>query len=722
MLVLEIIKLLRRARQRGGNLGVVLLLLGLLLVAANTRAEVFRSTGGPLSTSSALNCNFLGACSGVSTSVSTPAGSVAITAAVYLPTSGSARLRFKLNGMARAGYRAGVLLSTNPTLLGLNALNTVTIRTYNSVLAPTAPQETQPVAGSVLRAQLLAGQGSPTQLEFVAAADFDQVEVEFAAVSVLGTTLNVYYAYGAGPNPSAQLLGFTSNSTSATAGQYAVSGCSDKVQNPINTVDNEPTNYATFSSLLTVNCKPQLRVSLSGAAPGGYRAGFVIGQGNTLLDASILSSLTLRTYLNGVPQEEAAGAALLGLDVLPDSKSLLTFAATKPFDAVAIERADVVAALDDLRLYYGVGVAPTALSQVISSGFSDDKPHYNASASGVCVGCSVSAPTNATGSPNDKATLNVPLGVANQVGLALDLNGPGRAGNRAGMVIGTSTLLDATVLSGVTLATYDQAGNVLETASAAALLQATLLPDGRQTLSFNTTQDFARVGIQLTGVASLLSNTDVYYAFTDGSNGTLSLLTPTGPLPVVLISFGVRRLPGTGSAEISWATATEDGSARFVVERSGDPAAGFVAVGQVAAAGTSATRHAYALRDAAAATQAGLLYYRLRQVDADGRATLSAVAVLAAAPVPAGLVLYPNPAPPTVQEVTLSHDALAAGSTLSLYTSGGTLLRRHPVGGEAGAAAPTLRTAGLAAGLYYVVLRDGAGQQVAAQRLVVAGR
>ncbi len=702
-------------------MGILVLLLSLLLLAANARAEVFRSTGGPISSSPAATCNALSVCSGVSTSVTTPAGSATINAAVYLPVSSTAKLRFQLNGTGRAGYRAGVLLSADAASLSLNTLNNITIRTYNSALSTTTPQESRIVTGSALQAQLLAGQGSPAQVEFIAAADFDQVEVEFSSVAKLGSTVNVYYAYGAAPDPAAQIMGFTSNSNSATSGQYSVSGCSDKVSNPANAVDNNQNNYATFSSLASVNCNPQLQVSLTGTAPGTYKAGFVIGKDNTLLDASVLGSMKLRTYLNGVLQETAAGNTLLGLSVLPDSKSLVSFQATKPFDAVSIERTDAVAALDNLQLYYGVGVASTTPPQVTSD-FTDGKPHYTTSTSGICIACSVSNPTNATTDPNTKATINVGVGVASWVNMTLDMNGTGSAGNRAGMVIGNSSLLDVAALSRMTLITYDAAGKVLETATGSSLLQANLLPDGRQTISFNTTQNFAKVGIQITGLASAVSNTDIYYAFTDNTNGLLTIVPPSGPLPVVLTSFGVRRLAGTGAAQISWATATEQNSASFSVERSANPAEGFVAIGQVAAAGTSTANRSYTLQDPAAATQAGTLYYRLRQVDVDGHATLSAVAVLAAAPTQAGFTLYPNPAPATAQEVTLgTSTALAAGYTVSLYSGVGQLLSSSVVDGAAGTAALTIRTAGLAAGLYHVVLRDGAGHPVSSQRLVVAG-
>jgi hypothetical protein len=231
--------------------------------------------------------------------------------------------------------------------------------------------------------------------------------------------------------------------------------------------------------------------------------------------------------------------------------------------------------------------------------------------------------------------------VTNRTGLVLNLNGTGAGGNRAGVVIDSSSLLDISTLNRIKLSTYDNNRALIETASGSSLLQVNLLPDGRQTLSFNTTEDFAKVGIQISGLVSAVSSTDVYYAFIDNSNGSLVITTPAGPLPVVLTSFGVWRLASTGTAEINWATANEHNSAHFIVERAADPSEEFAAIGQVAAAGTSAGRHTYYLRDEAAATQTGPLYYRLCQVDTDGRATLSAVAVLATSPAQAGFTLTP---------------------------------------------------------------------------------
>jgi hypothetical protein len=725
MQVLKIVKSGRLAKQISGKVVAPVLFLLFLLSNLGAHAAAFYSSGAPIDSSPKATCVGSSCGTGVVTSVTTPVGGVTISAVANLPLSGATRLRYQLlnvNGTDLTGYRAGILLSTNNTLLGPNALGSLTIRTYLST-GPTSSilQQDSVISGTAANARLIAGRGQPSQFEITATKPFDQVEIEFAPLLSLGTTVNVHYAYAVGRNRAAQITGLTSNSSTTTPGQFSTSGdCANKVADPGNAVDNSQTNYATFSSLASVFCTARLTVGLNGVAPSNYKAGFVIGQGNNLLDVSVLSSLTIKTYKNGVLQESGSGASLLGLSVLPDNKSLVTFQATKQFDAVSIERNDAVSALDGMRLYYGVGVASTTPAQVISSFPSaESASHAVASSNGVaCVGCSVTNPESGAGSPNSAATINVGVGVANWSGLRLDLNGTGQAGNRAGMVLGTNSLLDLTALSRVTLMTYDAAGNMLETANGSSLLKLNLLPDGRQTVSFNTTKDFAKVGIQVSGLANVASNTSVYYAFTDNSNGLLSIVAPAAPLPVTLTSFAVRRLP-SGAAAINWTTASELNSASFVVERSTNPAAGFTAIGQVAAAGSTTTARSYSLQDAEAVTLTVTAYYRLRQIDQDGSAHFSAVAVLNAGPTKAGFTLYPNPATPSTPVVNISA-TVSAGYSVNLYSNMGQLLSSRTITSEGTTTPLTLSTSGLAAGIYHVVVRDATGQPVGTQRLQVA--
>lgn len=692
----------------------------LLLVTLGAHGAAYYSSGAPVNTSNPQYCA-LGCVDLIKTNVNTPVGSAAVSATVNFPIATSVRLRYQLlnvNGTDLTGYRAGILLSTNKGLLNLNALGAINIRTYLSS-APNVVQQDSVIDISAARARLLAGNGQPSQFEITSNKPFDQVEIEIAA-TINTTTVTVYYAYAVGRNQAAQVTGLTSNSSTTTPNQFKVEGdCSEKVSNPGQAVDNDKTNYATFSSLASVFCTARLRVGLGATAPAGYNAGFVIGQGNNLVDATVLSSLVIKTYRNGVLQESGSGSALLGLSVLPDSKSLVTFKTTQAFDEVSIERSDAVAALDNLRLYYGVGIASTSPSQTISS-FANPAGHYQTFSNGVvCVNCGVTAPENAASQPNSKATISTTAGLGTSAGIQLDLNGTGNAGNRAGMVLGANSLLDLDALSRMTLVTYDAAGNVLETANGSALVKVAVLPDGRKTVSFNTTKDFAKVGLVINSTLSAATNTDIYYAFTDSSNGQLSIVAPTGPLPVTLTSFTARRQ--SGGAIISWATASEVNSARFVVERATDLVAGFSAIGEVAAAGTANTPRTYTLQDPAAASLSGTLYYRLRQVDFDGKAHVSMVVVLAARAANASFALYPNPATAATQQVTLD-GAVGAGYSVSLYTSMGQLLSALVVSSEATTTPLTVPTSGLAAGIYHVVLRDAAGQLLTTQRLQVAGQ
>jgi hypothetical protein len=599
--------------------------------------------------------------------------------------------------------------------INLAALTSVKLRSYlNGSL-----QEAKTVDLSLLRGALLAGNGAPEQLEFTATLPFNQLELELGSALSLGAGLRVQYAYGVQPNQARQVAGYVSRFANG-AGQYATGGCTSGINNPERTVDNDLTNYATFASLATVSCPQQLRTNLEGVAPAGYRAGFVVSTQNNLLNADLLGGVVLRTYRNGVAQESAQALSLLELGVLPSGQRLLSFPTTKEFDAVAIERIGAVTLLDNLQLYYGTGIATTPATQIRSAWGTTTNRYKSASKALVCLGCGVSNAANAVDTDlSNYATMNVAVGLASSTTLQLELNGGGQAGNRAGMVLAhEGGLLDATALGRITLSTYDASNQVIETQSGSSVLKLDLLPDGRQAISFNTTRNFTSVGVTIGGVLGVVDNTNIYYAFADDSNGQLSLVVPAGPLPVQLVSLGVRRLAATGEAEISWATASELNSATFVVERATDPAAGFTAVGEVAAAGNSASTRKYALRDPAAAGLASTLYYRLRQLDRDGTVTLSQVVALAGRALAPGLSLYPNPVAAGVVTLGAGEGSLPIGAVAHLYSGQGQLLH-HSAAVAEGQAALALPTSGLAPGFYYVVLRTAGGQTLATQRLQV---
>ncbi|WP_262510387.1 lectin-like domain-containing protein [Pontibacter arcticus] len=112
------------------------------------------------------------------------------------------------------------------------------------------------------------------------------------------------------------------------------------------------------------------------------------------------------------------------------------------------------------------------------------------------------------------------------------------------------------------------------------------------------------------------------------------------PLPVTLIRFTAT---AQGAAvSINWETATEVNNDYFMVERSLDGST-FREVAKVKGAGNSSQKLAYAHLDKQA--PAGILYYRLKQVDFNGTYKYSQIAsVEKTEATTANVLLYPNPA------------------------------------------------------------------------------
>ncbi|MBF9222359.1 LamG-like jellyroll fold domain-containing protein [Hymenobacter ruricola] len=167
-----------------------------------------------------------------------------------------------------------------------------------------------------------------------------------------------------------------------------------------------------------------------------------------------------------------------------------------------------------------------------------------------------------------------------------------------------------------------------------------------------------------------------------------NVVSQATPLPVELTTF-TATAQGNSAVRLAWATASEKNSAAFEVERSTDGRT-FGRLGTVAAAGSSSSARRYELLDAKLPADAALLYYRLKQVDADGSFRHSPVRAVALTGAAEGLALYPNPAhgaatltgvaPGTVVTVT---DAL--GRTVATATADATGTAALAAGLPAGA-------------------------------------
>ncbi|MHA6246293.1 T9SS type A sorting domain-containing protein [Pontibacter sp. CAU 1760] len=195
--------------------------------------------------------------------------------------------------------------------------------------------------------------------------------------------------------------------------------------------------------------------------------------------------------------------------------------------------------------------------------------------------------------------------------------------------------------------------------------------------------------------AALQLNLNNEYSFRD-----IETITP---LPVTLVKFSAKSTKeGT---YLYWATASEQDSDYFEVERSQNGKQ-FGKIGVVKSAGTSNVLLHYSLLDASAPT--GTVYYRLKQVDLDGKYVYSYVITVntGQAGQSPKAVFYPNP---TTGTAYLNLKSLPAGTYhISLVSMEGRVIKQMLLNSEI---EQTLNVSSLANGKYVLRIQGEGIQQ-----------
>jgi hypothetical protein len=110
------------------------------------------------------------------------------------------------------------------------------------------------------------------------------------------------------------------------------------------------------------------------------------------------------------------------------------------------------------------------------------------------------------------------------------------------------------------------------------------------------------------------------------------------PLPVELVSFGGK--PNGATVDLEWETRSEVNNYRFTVLRSID-GENFSILGSVDGSGTTNKEHAYSMIDPA--PEKGNNYYRLAQMDFDGKSEILSTIAVATKEGGSTFAIYPNP-------------------------------------------------------------------------------
>jgi len=175
------------------------------------------------------------------------------------------------------------------------------------------------------------------------------------------------------------------------------------------------------------------------------------------------------------------------------------------------------------------------------------------------------------------------------------------------------------------------------------------------------------------------------------------------PLPIQLLSFNVS-CENNQHVAISWSTATETNNEKFIVEKSRN-ASDWSVLEEVKGQGNSNKVVNYELTDRKLAS--GTTYYRLAQVDFDGKQT-TYNSVSTTCEGTETIVVYPNPAS-ALLNVAINSNNLNGNITVSLIGTDGKIIEQRQFMADSENTLITFNVAPLQAGMYFIQLQDSEG-------------
>lgn len=228
--------------------------------------------------------------------------------------------------------------------------------------------------------------------------------------------------------------------------------------------------------------------------------------------------------------------------------------------------------------------------------------------------------------------------------------------------------------------------------------------------------------------SAIASNTQLInpmYAEAHGSNGyvlqadinsfsSFYFGTSAITLPVELVYF--KGSLQNSATVLQWETINENNASHFLVERSIDNK-NFESIANVTAKGnsTAATTYSHIDNDPGS-LNSGIIYYRLKMVDADGQYKYSTIVTIYLADITGRITVSPNPAS---NETTLQISATTSGkASWKLIDNSGRVVKQSNIHLKRGNNNVTINIGGIPAGLYYLQL-SGAGfdQNIKFQKL-----
>ena len=140
-------------------------------------------------------------------------------------------------------------------------------------------------------------------------------------------------------------------------------------------------------------------------------------------------------------------------------------------------------------------------------------------------------------------------------------------------------------------------------------------------------------------IARITSTSDAGVNFVD--DGTAIINPEAGPMPVTLTRF-TATLMQNNQVQVYWNTSMEINCKQFIVQRSYDSKI-FSDQETVAGNGTTNLTHSYSVNDNVSSFTGSTIYYRLKQIDIDGKENLSKIIPVKLPKNNASAIVSPNP-------------------------------------------------------------------------------
>ncbi|MDR6845684.1 gliding motility-associated C-terminal domain-containing protein [Flavobacterium granuli] len=325
-------------------------------------------------------------------------------------------------------------------------------------------------------------------------------------------------------------------------------------------IDADLNNFATATVTIGVAGSANYRVTDNDTDYlAGTYAGYRIDTGG-LLSVNLLSSIIIRTYLNGVLRETSTGSSLLGVGLLNGSGNnyVVGFNTKKSFDAIEISVGSLVGLLNMVNVYYPVirnYCTGPALS--CNTATAMNLPIYPVSleashtgVSGITVGNIYNAENVISSNTGDYATISLTAGIASSGSISVkDQLTDYPSGTYAGFEIENSNLLSVSALGNVRITTYLNGAPQDQFFGNNLVVNGTLLNNsGRYKLGFVSTKSFDEVQISINQTVALnLGSTRVYSAVFENfcagpdlvCNTQTGMIAPTYPVYINGVNTGI---------------------------------------------------------------------------------------------------------------------------------------------------------------------------------------